>query len=49
MLYIIATVLLLLWLFGMLSSYTMSGFLHIIFVIAIIIIIIRVIQGRRAI
>lgn len=47
MLYIIAVVLIVLWLLGMVSAYTMSGFIHVLLVIAIIIILVRVIQGRR--
>ena len=47
MLYTIAVVLILLWLLGMVSSYTMSGFIHILLVIAIIIVLLRVISGRK--
>lgn len=47
MLYFIAVVLLVLWLFGMISAYTMSGFIHILLVVAIVVILVRVIQGRR--
>ncbi len=43
----IAVVLLILWALGLVSSYTMGGFIHILLVLAIVIIIIRVIQGRR--
>lgn len=49
MLYIIATVLIVLWLLGMVSSYTMSGFIHILLVIAIIVILVRLIQGKNPI
>jgi hypothetical protein len=49
MLETIAVVLLLLWLFGMVTSYTVGGFIHILLVIAIIVILVRVIQGRRPI
>ncbi|MFA6235021.1 MAG: lmo0937 family membrane protein [Bacteroidota bacterium] len=49
MLYIIAAVLVVLWLLGMLGSYTMSGFIHILLVIAIIVVLVRVISGRRAV
>lgn len=47
MLYTIAVVLLILWLLGLVSSYTMGGFIHILLVIAIVVILIRVISGRR--
>ena len=40
-------VLIVLWLLGMVSSYTMGGFIHVLLVIAIVVILIRVIQGRR--
>jgi len=49
MLYAIAVVLVLLWLLGMVSSYTIGGFVHILLVIALITVLIRVIQGRRPI
>lgn len=49
MLYTIALVLILLWALGMVSSYTMSGFVHILLVIAIILVLVRVITGRRAV
>ncbi|TLU82817.1 MAG: lmo0937 family membrane protein [Chlorobium sp.] len=47
MLETIAIILLILWLLGLVSSYTMGGFIHILLVIAIVVIVIRVIQGRR--
>jgi hypothetical protein len=43
----IAIVLILLWILGMVSSYTLGGFIHILLVIAIVVILVRVIQGRR--
>ena len=43
----IATVLILLWLVGMVSSYTINGFIHILLVIAIIVVLTRVINGRK--
>jgi hypothetical protein len=46
MLWTIAVVLLILWLLGMVSSYTLGGFIHILLVVAVIMILIRVIQGR---
>ena len=48
MLETIIAVLVVLWLLGMVSSYTMGGFIHILLVLALIVIVIRVIQGRRA-
>lgn len=47
MLYTIAVILIILWLLGLVSSYTMSGFIHVLLVIALIIIILRVISGRK--
>ena len=47
MLGIIAIILIVLWFFGLVSSYTMGGFIHILLVLAIIMILVRVIQGRR--
>jgi hypothetical protein len=47
MLETIAIVLVILWLLGFVSSYTMGGFIHALLVIAIVVILIRVIQGRR--
>ena len=47
MLWTIAVVLGILWLLGFLSSYTMGGFIHILLVLAIIMVLIRIIQGRR--
>jgi hypothetical protein len=49
MLTTIAIVLLVLWLLGMVSSTTIGGFIHILLVIAIVIVLLRVIQGRRPI
>jgi hypothetical protein len=48
MLYTIAVVLILLWLLGIVTSYTISGFVHILLVIAVVLILVRIIQGRRA-
>ncbi len=45
----IAVVLIILWLLGLVSSYTMGGFIHILLVVAIIVILLRVIQGRKVI
>lgn len=46
MLYTIAVVLIILWLLGLVTSYTMGGFIHILLVIAIVIILVRLISGR---
>jgi hypothetical protein len=48
MLYTIAVVLLILWLLGLVSSYTLGGFIHILLVIAIVMILVNVISGRKA-
>lgn len=48
MLWIIATVLIALWLLGLVTSYTMGGFIHVLLVVAIIVFLVNVIQGRRA-
>lgn len=47
MLWTIFLVLLVLWLLGLVSGYTLGGFIHILLIIAIVVILIRVIQGRR--
>jgi hypothetical protein len=47
MLWTIAVVLIILWALGLVSNYTMGGFIHILIVIAIIVVLIRVIQGRK--
>jgi hypothetical protein len=46
MLWTIAVVLVLLWLLGLVSSYTMGGFIHLLLVLAVVIVLVRVIQGR---
>ena len=46
MLYIIAVVLIVLWLLGMVSSYTMGGFIHILLVVAIVVVLVRIIGGK---
>ena len=46
MLYTIAVVLLILWLLGLVTSYTVGGFLHILLVVAVIMILVRLISGR---
>jgi len=47
MLEIIAVLLILLWLLGMISSYTIGGFIHLLLVFAVILVLVRLIQGRR--
>ena len=48
MLWTIAVVMIVLWLLGLVSSYTMGGFIHLLLVIAIIMVLVNIIQGRRA-
>lgn len=47
MLWTICVILIVLWLLGMVSSYTMGGLIHILLVIAVIVVLVRVIQGRK--
>lgn len=47
MVWTIAVVLMVLWLLGLVSSYTMGGFIHLLLVLAIIVVLVNVIQGRR--
>jgi 4-hydroxybenzoate polyprenyltransferase len=49
MLYAIAVVLIVLWLLGLVSSYTMSGFIHVLLVIAIVLVLLRLISGRKVV
>jgi hypothetical protein len=49
MLYTLAVILLVLWLFGLVTGATMGGFIHILLVIAVVMVLLRVISGRRAI
>jgi hypothetical protein len=49
MLWTIAVILLILWLLGFVSSYTMGGFIHILLVIAVIMVLVSLIQGRRVV
>jgi hypothetical protein len=48
MLYTLAVILIVLWLLGLVSSYTLGGFIHALLVIAIVVIVLRLISGRRA-
>ena len=47
MLWTIAVVMLVLWALGLVSSYTMGGFIHVLLVIAIVVILVNIIQGRK--
>ena len=47
MLYTIAVVLVILWALGLVSSFTMGGFIHVLLVIAIVVVLLRVISGRK--
>jgi hypothetical protein len=47
MLWLIAMVLVVLWLLGIVTSYTMGGFIHILLVVAIIMVLVRIIRGKR--
>jgi hypothetical protein len=49
LLWTLAIILLILWLLGLATSYTLGGFIHILLVVAIIVVLIRVIQGRRVV
>ena len=48
MLYAIVLVLVILWILGLVSSYTMGGLIHVLLVIAIVVLLLRIIQGRSA-
>ncbi len=48
MLFTIAVVLLVLWILGLVSSYTLGGFIHVLLVIAVVMILVNFISGRRA-
>jgi len=47
MLWTIAVILIALWLLGLVSSYTMGGFIHLLLVLAVVVLLVRIIQGRR--
>jgi hypothetical protein len=49
LLWTLAVILLILWLLGLVTSYTLGGFIHVLLVVAIVVVLIRVIQGRRPI
>ena len=48
MLYTVAIILLILWLLGLVSSYTMGGLIHILLVVAIVVIVVNLLRGRKA-
>lgn len=48
MLWTLGVILIVLWLLGLVTSYTMGGLIHILLVIAVIVVLVRIIQGRRA-
>jgi hypothetical protein len=47
MLYVVATILIILWLLGLVTAYTMGGFIHILLVIAVIVVLVRIIRGQK--
>ena len=49
MLWTIAVIMIVLWLLGMVTSYTMGGFVHLLLVIAIVMVLVNIIQGRRVV
>ena len=49
MLFTIAAILVVMWLLGMVSAYTVGGFIHLLLVLAIILVLIRIIQGRQVV
>ena len=49
MLWTVAVVLLVMWALGLVSGYTMSGFVHVLLVIAVVVVLVRVITGRRVV
>jgi hypothetical protein len=49
LLWTLAVILVVLWLLGLVTSYTLGGFIHVLLVVAIVVVLIRVIQGRRPI
>jgi len=47
MLYTVALLLIIMWALGLVTSYTMGGFIHLLLVVALIVVLVRIIQGRR--
>jgi len=48
MLWTIAVILIILWLLGLVSSYTMGGFIHVLLVIAVVVILVNIVRGRKS-
>jgi hypothetical protein len=48
MLYTIALILIILWLLGVVTSYTIGGFIHVLLVIAVVVVLLRIIRGKKA-
>ncbi|MBN1577522.1 MAG: lmo0937 family membrane protein [Chitinispirillaceae bacterium] len=49
MVWIIAVIMLILWALGLITNYTMGGFIHLLLVIAVVVVLVRIIQGRRVV
>jgi len=49
MLWTVAVILVILWLLGFVSSYTMGGFIHLLLVLAVVVVLVNIIQGRRSV
>jgi len=49
MLYTIAAVLIILWILGLVTSYTLGGFIHVLLVVAIVVVLLRVIRGKKVV
>jgi len=49
MLWTLAVVLVILWLLGLVTSFTLNGFIHVLLVIAVVVVLVRIIQGRRVV
>jgi len=47
MLYILALVLIVMWVLGLITSYTLGGFIHVLLVIALVVVVLKIIQGRK--
>ena len=47
MLWTVAVILIVLWLLGLVTAYTLGGFIHVLLVVAVIVVLVRIIQGRR--
>lgn len=49
MLYTVAVIFIIMWLLGLITSYTMGGFIHVLLVIAVVVVLLRIIKGRKPI